>query len=163
MPHQCPHCSTVIARTDNYRRHVDAHATREPDLIQPAPVAPPIAPEAPTQTDSSPADQGIEGEETSAEKIRREIARFKEGIEGYAEGEIIRIAGADYRLEGESLRHVYFPDGEKIELQEGDLFRIGEDVYWVHEGKAVRLSIGEMIETILEWEQADLDGLAEEE
>ena len=94
-------------------------------------------------------------EATSAEKVRREIAQFKEGLPEHEEGEIVRFDGTDYRVEDGGLTHVYFPDGEKHEHEEGDLFRIGEIVYWIRNGEAVRLSEGQIIDTILEWEAED--------
>jgi hypothetical protein len=94
-------------------------------------------------------------ETTSAEKVRREIAQFREGLPKHEEGEIVRFDGTDYRVGDGGLTHVYFPDGQKHEHEEGDLFRSGETVYWIRNGEAVRLSDGQIIETILEWEAED--------
>ena len=107
-------------------------------------------------------------ETTSADKVRREISQFKDGLPEYEEGEIVRFGGNDYRVEDGRLSHVYFPDGEKHEHEEGDLLRIGERVYWVHsdggigglfaELKAFPLTDGEIAETILEQEYEEGDG-----
>jgi hypothetical protein len=105
-------------------------------------------------------------EATSAEKIRREIAQFKEGLPEHEEGELARFDGTDYRVENGGLTHVYFPAGEKHEHEEGDLFRVGETVYLARDGGAVRLSDGEIVEIILEGEAedaAEADAPVEEE
>jgi len=105
-------------------------------------------------------------EATSAEKVRREIAQFKEGLPEHEEGELARFDGTDYRVENGGLTHVYFPAGEKHEHEEGDLFRVGETVYLARDGEAVRLSDGEIVEIILEWEAedaAEADAPVEEE
>lgn len=99
---------------------------------------------------------------TSAEKVRREIARFKQGLPEHGEQEIVRFDGTDYRVEDGGLTHVFFPDGAKHEHEEGDLFRIGETVYWVRNGEAVRLSHGQIAETILEWEAEATTDASEE-
>jgi len=102
-------------------------------------------------------------ESSAADRLRREIARFKDELPSFEEGEIVRFDGRDFRVEGEKFRHVYFPDGEKHELEEGDLFCIAETVYWARSGEIVRLSSGEIAETILEQEAEDSAESAEAE
>jgi hypothetical protein len=104
---------------------------------------------------------------SAAERLQREIAHFKERLPEFGNGEIVRFDGRDYRVEGGRLEHVYFPNREKHELDEGDIFRIGPHVYWVRsdggiggffsELVAVKLSDGEIVETIFEQEAEPAD------
>lgn len=109
-------------------------------------------------------------EASSAEVLREEIAQFKAELPSFEEGDIARFGGRDFRVENGSVEHVFFPDGEKHELSEGDLFRVGDTVFWIRSDGgigglfadlvAVRLSNGEIAETILE---QDTGSTAEED
>jgi hypothetical protein len=60
----------------------------------------------------------------------REIARLPE----VRSGAILRVNGDDYRLSDNGLVHVYWPKGEKIEVEEGERFRFGGRPYCIRGG-----------------------------
>jgi hypothetical protein len=55
----------------------------------------------------------------------REIARLPE----VRPGAILRVNGVDYRISEDGLAHVYWPKGEKIEVEEGERFRFAGCAY----------------------------------
>jgi hypothetical protein len=70
--------------------------------------------------------------------VRREIASLPE----VTPETILRVRGADYRIEDGRLRHLYWPKGEKAEFEEGQWFQFGGRAHCIRDGKlrAVRSS-----------------------
>jgi len=63
--------------------------------------------------------------------VVREVA----GLPEVTSETILRVEGTDYRVEGGRLVHLYWPEGEKTELEDGQWFRFDGRPYRVHDGK----------------------------
>lgn len=64
-------------------------------------------------------------------------------------GAILRVNGVDYRLTDNGLVHVYWPKGEKIELEEGDLFRFNGRPYCIRGGSLRPISASAILARLL--------------
>jgi hypothetical protein len=60
----------------------------------------------------------------------RETARLPE----VPSGAILRVDGIDYRISEDGLTHVYWPKGEKVEVEEGERFRFAGRAYSIRGG-----------------------------
>jgi hypothetical protein len=60
----------------------------------------------------------------------REVARLPE----VPSGAILRVNGVDYRISEDGLVHVYWPKGEKTEVEEGERFRFAGRAYSIRGG-----------------------------
>ena len=74
-------------------------------------------------------------EETpESERVGRMVAHEIASLPEVTEDTILRVNGRDYRIKGGRLRHLYFPDGEKIDFEDGQWFQFGGRAYCVRDG-----------------------------
>jgi hypothetical protein len=74
-------------------------------------------------------------EETpESERIGRIVAREIASLPEVTEETILRVNGRDYRIEDGRLTHLYFPDGEKTDFEDGQWFQFGGRAYCVRDG-----------------------------
>lgn len=82
-------------------------------------------------------------EETpESERVGRVVAREIASLPEVTDDSILRVNGRDYRIKDGRLRHLYFPDGEKIDFEDGQWFQFGGRAHCVRDGelRAVRPS-----------------------
>lgn len=77
------------------------------------------------------AEEAVSEDERIRKIVRERIASLRE----VTSQTIIRVRGADYRIEDGRLIHLYWPSGEKTDFEEGQWFRIGRRAYKVAEGR----------------------------
>ena len=92
-------------------------------------------------------------EETSeSERIGRIVRHEIESLPEVTTETILRVRGADYRIEDGKLRHLYWPPGEKTEFEEGQWFQFGERAYCVRDGELRSVRSSSILASVLEEE-----------
>lgn len=87
------------------------------------------------------------------ERLREVIQRETETLPVVAEGGLVRDSGKDYRLTSrDGLVHVYWPKGEKLQLEPGAWFSFGGRPYRVREGRLERVSPSTVLARVLDRE-----------
>ena len=84
-----------------------------------------------------------------SERLRRAVEEEIGSLPEVTEETILRVRGADYRIEGGKLRHLYWPKGEKIEFAEGERFQFGGRAYCVRDGRLRGVSASEILAEVL--------------
>ena len=75
-------------------------------------------------------------EETpESERVRRIVESEIGSLPEVTTETILRVNGADYRIEDGRLRHLYWPKGEKIDFEEGARFQFEGRAYCVRGGE----------------------------
>jgi len=81
--------------------------------------------------------------------IRREIGTLPE----VTSETILRVNGTDFCIEEGRLRHLYFPDGEKTEFEEGQWFQFEGRAYCVRDGELRAVRSASILAAVLEEEE----------
>ena len=77
-----------------------------------------------------------------SDRLRRAVEEEITTLPEVTPETILRVRGDDYRIEDGRLHHLYWPKGEKTEIEEGQWFQFEGQAYCIREGKlrAVRPS-----------------------
>jgi len=75
--------------------------------------------------------------------VRREVALLPE----VTPETTLRVRGADYRIEDGRLQHLYWPEGEKTEFDEGQWFQFDGRAYCVQGGKLCEIQPSAILES----------------
>jgi hypothetical protein len=66
---------------------------------------------------------------------------------------ILRVNGTDYRIEDGRLRHLYFPNGEKTDFEEGEWFQFDGRAYCVQDGELRAVRWASILAAVLDEEE----------
>ena len=87
-----------------------------------------------------------------SERLRRAAEEEIAALPEVTEETILRVRGDDYRIEDGRLKHLYFPEGEKTEFEEGEWFQFEGRAYSIRDGRLREVSAAEILAEILEEE-----------
>lgn len=87
------------------------------------------------------------------ERLRRAVQEEIASLPEVTEETILRVRGADYRIEEGRLVHLWWPKGEKTDFEEGERFQFGGRAYAVRDGKLRAVPPSEILATVLEEEE----------
>jgi hypothetical protein len=91
-----------------------------------------------------------QSEETPVpERLRRVVSEEIEGLPEVSTGTILRCDGWDYRFEEGKLVHVYFPEGEKTEFEDGEPFQFGGRAYCIRNRALERVHAATLLARVL--------------
>jgi hypothetical protein len=95
-----------------------------------------------------------EAEETSeAERLRRTVEREVDALPEVTSETILRVRGTDYRISEEGrLVHLYWPKGEKTEIEEGEWFQFGGRAYRIEDGRLSEVQSATILAEVLSGE-----------
>lgn len=93
-------------------------------------------------------------EETpESERLGRILRREIESLPEVDSETILRVRGADYRIEEGRLKHLYWPNGEKTEFEEGQWFRFEGRASCVRDGELRAVRSSSILASVLEEEE----------
>jgi hypothetical protein len=85
-----------------------------------------------------------------SERLTRVIRREIEALPEIEDEGLVRVSGKDYRMTSENgLVHVYWPDGPKSDLGEGQTFQFGGRAYCVRESRLRKVSPESILSRLL--------------
>ena len=88
-----------------------------------------------------------------SERLRRAVEEEIATLPEVTEETILRVRGDDYHIENGRLKHLYFPDGDKTDFEEGEWFRFGGRAYCVRDGRLREVTSAEILAEVLEEEE----------
>jgi hypothetical protein len=129
------HRQALESRSAEMTRRESAAKRRETELAH--------REQAARKFEETPESERIEG------IVRREIASLAE----VTTETILRVRGADYRIEDGRLRHLYWPAGEKTEFEVGRWFQFEGRAYCVRDGELRSVRSSSILASVLEEEE----------
>lgn len=85
-----------------------------------------------------------------SERLRRAVEEEIATLPEVTEETILRVNGADYRIEEGRLRHLYWPKGEKTEFEDREWFQFQGRAYYIRDGKLQEVPVAEILADVLE-------------
>ncbi|MDG6898800.1 MAG: hypothetical protein JRN24_03575, partial [Nitrososphaerota archaeon] len=88
-----------------------------------------------------------------SERLRKAVEEEIVSLPEVTEETILRVRGADYRIEDGRLRHLYWPKGEKTEFEEGERFQFDGRAYCIRDGRLQAVRSSAILASLLQEEE----------